>query len=61
MDKDVAFADADRGLDDQIDAAYRAKYRRYSGTYVDPMVAPQSRATTIKARAPRRWLLATST
>jgi hypothetical protein len=48
MDKDVAFADADHGLDDQIDAAYRAKYRRYSGTYVDPMVAPQSRATTIK-------------
>ena len=48
VDKDVTFADADHGLDDQIDAAYRAKYRRYSGTYVDPMVAPQARATTIK-------------
>ena len=47
-DKDVTFADADHHLDDQIDAAYRAKYRRYSGTYVDPTVAPQSRATTIK-------------
>ena len=44
VDKDVTFADADHGLDDQIDAAYRAKYRRYSGTYVDPMVAPQARA-----------------
>jgi len=48
VDKDVTFADADHGLDDQIDAAYRAKYRRYSGTYVNPMVAPQARATTIK-------------
>ena len=53
VDKDVTFADADHGLDDQIDAAYRAKYRRYSGTYVNPMVAPQARATTIKL-APRQ-------
>ena len=42
------FADADHRLDDQIDGAYRAKYRRYSGTYVDPVVAPEARATTIK-------------
>jgi hypothetical protein len=48
VDKNVMFADADHGLDDQIDAAYHAKYRRYSGTYVEPMVAPQARATTIK-------------
>ena len=48
VDKDVTFADADHGLDDQIDAAYRAKYRRHGGTYVDPMVAPQAQATTIK-------------
>jgi hypothetical protein len=48
VDKDVTFADADRDLENQIDTAYRAKYRRYSGTYVDPMVAPQARATTIK-------------
>jgi hypothetical protein len=46
--KDVTFTDADHDLDDQIDTAYRTKYRRYSGTYVDPMVAPQARATTIK-------------
>jgi hypothetical protein len=48
VNKDVMFADADHRLDDQIDTAYRAKYRRYSGTYVDPMVAPEARATTIK-------------
>ena len=48
VDKDVTFADADHGLDDQIDAAYRAKYRRYSASYVDPMTSPQARATTVK-------------
>jgi hypothetical protein len=48
VDRDVTFADADHGLDDQIDAAYSAKYRRYGGTYVDPMVTPQARQTTIR-------------
>jgi len=28
--------------------AYRAKYRRHERRYVDPMVAPAARATTIK-------------
>jgi len=48
VDKNVTFADADHDLDDQIDTAYRAKYSRYSSTYVDPMVAPQAKATTTK-------------
>ncbi len=48
VDKDVSLTDADHDLDDQLDAAYRAKYLRHSSTYVDPMVAPQARATTIK-------------
>jgi hypothetical protein len=43
---------ADPDLNDQIDAAYRTKYRRYSAQYVDPMVAPEARAATIKL-APR--------
>ena len=47
VDKDVTFADADHGLDDQIDAAYRAKYRRYP-SYIEPMITPQARATTIR-------------
>ena len=48
--KDVAFMDAssDEALNNEIDAAYQAKYRRYSATYVDPMIAPQARATTLK-------------
>jgi hypothetical protein len=48
IDKDVTFVDVDRSLDGPIDAAYRAKYRRFGGSYVDPMVAPAAQATTIK-------------
>lgn len=48
--KDVTFLDAssDEARNHQIDAAYRSKYRKYSTTYVDPMVAPQARVTTLK-------------
>jgi len=47
---DVTFVDAssDEALNHQIDAAYRAKYHRYSATYVCPMIAPRGRATTLK-------------
>ena len=47
VEKDVAFADADPALNDQIDAAYRTKYRRYA-SYVPPMISPDARATTLK-------------
>jgi hypothetical protein len=47
--KDVTFvAETDVDVNDRIDAAYRVKYRRHGGRYVDPMVAPTARATTIK-------------
>ena len=48
--KDVTFVDVsdDEALNNKIDAAYQSKYRRYSATYVDPMIAPQARATTLK-------------
>jgi hypothetical protein len=46
--KDVTFVmDADDDTNDQIDAAYRTKYRGHGGRYVDPMVAPTARAATI--------------
>ena len=48
VDKDVGFIDVDRSLDDQIDAAYRAKYRSFGASYVDAMVAPGAQATTLK-------------
>ena len=48
VDKDVTFVDvSDPQLNDQIDAAYRAKYRRYP-QYVTPMLTPEVRTTTIK-------------
>ena len=49
VDKDVTFVEeAAPDINDQIDKVYRTKYRRYSAQYVDPMVAPEARATTIK-------------
>jgi hypothetical protein len=51
VEKDVTFVDADPTLNDQIDALYRAKYRRYA-QYVPPVVTPEARATTMKL-APR--------
>ena len=48
--KDVTFVDVsdDEALNNKIDAAYQSKYQRYGATYVDPMIAPQARATTLK-------------
>jgi hypothetical protein len=47
--KDVTFIEeTDPAINDQIDTAYRAKYRRYGARYVDPMVAPEARAATLK-------------
>jgi hypothetical protein len=48
VDKDVAFADADPGLYDQLDAAYRDKYRRYGPSIIGGVVNPGARAATIK-------------
>ena len=48
--KDVTFVDVsgDEDLNNEIDAAYHSKYGRYSATYVDPMIAPKARETTLK-------------
>ncbi|MCS6994840.1 MAG: DUF2255 family protein [Anaerolineales bacterium] len=49
VEKDVAFVEeADAGLNDRIDAAYREKYRRYPKPYVDACVTPEARAATLK-------------
>jgi hypothetical protein len=47
VEKDVTFADAERDIDDEIDAAYRAKYRRYAGSILNSVLTPQARSTTI--------------
>jgi len=36
------------GMNDEIDAVYRKKYRRYAARYVDPIVSQGARAATIK-------------
>jgi hypothetical protein len=49
VERDVTFVEeADPTIADQIDAAYRTKYRRYDARYVDPMLTPEARAATIK-------------
>ena len=50
VEKDVSFGDAgaEPNLNDQIDTAYRTKYRRYEETYIKPVVSPEVRSTTIK-------------
>jgi hypothetical protein len=48
VDEDVTFADADPNLNDQIDAAYRDKYRRYGPNIIGGVVNPGAQAATIK-------------
>jgi hypothetical protein len=48
VDKDVSFTNADPALNDQIDAAYREKYRRYGERIIGGVVNPEARAATIK-------------
>jgi hypothetical protein len=46
--KDVTFEDADPDINDQLDAAYRTKYRRYGPSIVNSIVSPAARSATIK-------------
>jgi hypothetical protein len=44
--RDVAFQEPDDADHDAIDQAYRTKYARFGGSYVDPMVSPDATAAT---------------
>ena len=50
VEKDVTFVevDADPDISNQIDAAYRTKYRRYAASIIDSTLSPKARSTTIK-------------
>jgi hypothetical protein len=48
VEKDVTFVNADHDIDQEIDAAYRAKYRRYAGRILNSVLTPQARSTTLK-------------
>jgi hypothetical protein len=47
VDKDVLLVETD-DMNDEIDAAYRAKYHRYAESIVGPIVSPEARAATLK-------------
>ena len=51
FEKDVSVEETDPDINDQIDAAYRTKYRR-SASYVPPMISPEARATTLRLVPP---------
>lgn len=47
--KDVTFVeDSDPAINDQIDDAYRTKYRRYAASIINSIISPKARAATIK-------------
>jgi len=48
VDKNVTFVDADPDLNEQIDAAYHTKYRRYGASIVGTIVSLEARSATIK-------------
>lgn len=49
VDKDVSFVfDTDDDVNDQIDAAYRDKYRRYPPSIVNSVLTPAARSSTIE-------------
>lgn len=52
VEKVVTVLDADPNLNDDIDTEYRSKYHRHGATYVNMMVSPEARSTTMKL-APR--------
>jgi hypothetical protein len=47
-DKDVRFVDADHDIDDELDAVYRTKYRRYAANIVDTVLSAEARSATLK-------------
>jgi hypothetical protein len=48
VERDVAFEDADHGLDDALDAEYRRKYARYSADTLDRITGSEARSTTYR-------------
>ena len=49
VEKDVTFVEeTDPGRHDQIDAAYRTKYRRYAASLISQIVSPEARSAAIK-------------
>ena len=48
QEKDVTFEEADASVNDEVDAAYRTKYRRYAGRVLNSCLTPEARSTTLR-------------
>jgi hypothetical protein len=48
LEKDVTFAEDYSGAYEQIDAAYRSKYRHYAQNIIDSIVSEKARNATIR-------------
>jgi hypothetical protein len=48
IDKDVTFVDADLAVYGEVDAAYRAKYRRYAGSILNSVLSADARSATLE-------------
>ena len=49
VDKEVTFMEESASnINDQIDAVYRAKYRRYAASIINHITGPEARSATIK-------------
>ncbi|SRR5436190_4884037 len=59
VDRDVTFIEAEATLSDEIDRAYRTKYRRYAANIVNSVLTPGARSATLRL-APRESARSTS-
>ena len=48
LQQDITFVEADHNIEDEIDAAYRDKYRRYAGRILESVLTPEARSSTLK-------------
>ena len=48
VDRDVTFVETDATLSDEIDRAYRTKYRRYAANIVNSVLTPGARSATLR-------------
>ncbi len=48
LERDIKFEQAGPSVDDEIDAAYRSKYRRYAGRILNSVLTREARSTTLR-------------
>jgi len=48
VDKDVTFVETNGDVDEELDDAYRVKYRRHVQSIIDHVTSPAARSATLK-------------